>query len=152
MKRIKIAVIGLGYVGLPLAVEFAKKYKVVGFDVNAERVEELRKGIDGTLEITNEQLSGVLVENAKELVNNNIGLLPSSDVYQLGCCFRYILGQDDSGRFEHQPEKIRCERLEKIITAREKVEQPEALRSYFEYFEEEIPYWKIKLALYLGEN
>ena len=40
MKRIKIAVIGLGYVGLPLAVEFAKKYKVVGFDVNAERVED----------------------------------------------------------------------------------------------------------------
>ena len=40
MNRIKIAVIGLGYVGLPLAVEFAKKYKVVGFDVNAERVED----------------------------------------------------------------------------------------------------------------
>ena len=47
----KIAVIGLGYVGLPLAVEFAKKYKVIGFDINPKRVEELRKGIDETLEI-----------------------------------------------------------------------------------------------------
>ena len=44
----KIAVIGLGYVGLPLAVEFAKKYEVIGFDINPERVEELRKGIDTT--------------------------------------------------------------------------------------------------------
>ncbi len=69
-KDTKIAVIGLGYVGLPLAVEFAKKYVVVGFDINPERVEELRKGIDETLEITNEQLSAVLVENTKELSNN----------------------------------------------------------------------------------
>ena len=46
MKNIKIAVIGLGYVGLPLAVEFAKKYEVIGFDINSKRVEELRKGID----------------------------------------------------------------------------------------------------------
>ena len=47
---------------------------------------------------------------------------------------------------------ILSEELEKIQNAREKVEKPEALRSYFEYFEEQIPYWKIKLALYLGEN
>mgnify|MGYP003638568980 CR=1 FL=1 len=91
MKNIKIAVIGLGYVGLPLAVEFAKKYKVVGFDINPERVEELRKGIDGTLEITNEQLSAVLVENTKELSNNNIGLLPSSDVKDIALATVYIV-------------------------------------------------------------
>ena len=48
MKKIKIAVIGLGYVGLPLAVEFAKKYKVVAFDVNSKRVKELIKGTDHT--------------------------------------------------------------------------------------------------------
>ena len=45
-ENIKIAVIGLGYVGLPLAVEFAKKYTVVGFDINQERVEELKKAKD----------------------------------------------------------------------------------------------------------
>ena len=91
MKNTKIAVIGLGYVGLPLAVEFAKKYKVVGFDINPERVEELRKGIDGTLEITNEQLSAVLVENTKSLSNDNIGLLASSDVKDIALASVYIV-------------------------------------------------------------
>ena len=47
---IKIAVIGLGYVGLPLAVEFGKKYRVTGFDINKTRVEELQNGKDHTLE------------------------------------------------------------------------------------------------------
>jgi len=56
----KIAIIGLGYVGLPLAVEFAKKYEVIGFDINSKRVEELREGIDKTLEITDENLTNVL--------------------------------------------------------------------------------------------
>lgn len=46
-----IAVIGLGYVGLPLAVEFGKKRKVVGFDINAARIAELRAGKDNTLEV-----------------------------------------------------------------------------------------------------
>ena len=46
----KIAVIGLGYVGLPLAIEFGKKYQVIGFDINKRRVEELSRGEDSTLE------------------------------------------------------------------------------------------------------
>lgn len=50
MKDFKIAVIGLGYVGLPLAIEFGKKYKVLGFDINKERVQELQHGVDHTLE------------------------------------------------------------------------------------------------------
>ena len=51
-----IAVIGLGYVGLPLAVEFGKKRKVFGFDINQSRIEELKKGIDKTLETTKNEL------------------------------------------------------------------------------------------------
>ena len=47
----KIAVIGLGYVGLPLAVEFGRKYKTVGFDINSTRIQELSKAVDSTLEI-----------------------------------------------------------------------------------------------------
>ncbi len=47
----KIGVIGLGYVGLPLAVEFGKILDVVGFDINQARIEELRKGYDRTLEV-----------------------------------------------------------------------------------------------------
>ena len=53
----KIAIIGLGYVGLPLAVEFAKKIPVLGFDINQARVDELRSGKDATLEISEEELS-----------------------------------------------------------------------------------------------
>ena len=87
----KIAVIGLGYVGLPLAVEFAKKYEVVGFDINSKRVEELRKGIDKTLEITDDNLTNVLVENAKALANKKIGLLPSSDIKDISLATIYIV-------------------------------------------------------------
>jgi len=47
----KITIIGLGYVGLPLAVEFAKKFHVIGFDINEARIAELRQGKDKTLEV-----------------------------------------------------------------------------------------------------
>ena len=54
---IKIAVIGLGYVGLPLAVEFAKKRSVIGFDTNLQRIGSSKKGRDITCEISNAELS-----------------------------------------------------------------------------------------------
>ncbi|XDZ69480.1 Vi polysaccharide biosynthesis UDP-N-acetylglucosamine C-6 dehydrogenase TviB [Alphaproteobacteria bacterium LSUCC0226] len=57
IENAKIAVIGLGYVGLPLAVEFGKHREVIGFDINAKRVEELKSGHDFTLETTPEELS-----------------------------------------------------------------------------------------------
>jgi UDP-N-acetyl-D-galactosamine dehydrogenase len=59
-RKNKLAVIGLGYVGLPLAVEFGKKYQTVGFDINIKRVEELNLGIDKTLEIDNNYLNQIL--------------------------------------------------------------------------------------------
>lgn len=55
-----IAIIGLGYVGLPLAVEFAKKYRVIGFDINSKRIQELNNGKDFTLEVEDEDLQKVL--------------------------------------------------------------------------------------------
>jgi len=55
-KNIKLAIIGLGYVGLPLAVEFGRKRSVVGFDINAKRVEELKDGLDHTLEMTTQEI------------------------------------------------------------------------------------------------
>lgn len=61
MNQTKIAIIGLGYVGLPLAVEFAKKYPVTGFDINQNRVNELLTGRDSTLEVDDENLNSVLV-------------------------------------------------------------------------------------------
>ena len=73
LDKIKIAIIGLGYVGLPLAVEFGKKFQVIGFDINAERVNELKNGIDRTNEINKKDL--VSIKNLI-LTNNEI------DIYQ----------------------------------------------------------------------
>lgn len=56
LDNLKIAVVGLGYVGLPLAVEFGKKRSVVGFDINGSRILELQAGTDGTLEVSSEEL------------------------------------------------------------------------------------------------
>jgi len=56
LSAIKLAIIGLGYVGLPLAVEFAKQRKVVGFDINPARIDALRAGHDATLEVPDEAL------------------------------------------------------------------------------------------------
>jgi UDP-N-acetyl-D-galactosamine dehydrogenase len=57
-----IAIIGLGYVGLPLAAAFAEKYKVIGFDINSARIEQLQKGIDKTLELSSEALKKALLQ------------------------------------------------------------------------------------------
>lgn len=57
INNLKIAVLGLGYVGLPLAVEFGRKYNVIGFDINAERISELKSGRDHTLEVSAEELT-----------------------------------------------------------------------------------------------
>ena len=65
MKKHKIAVIGLGYVGLPLAAAFASKYKVIGFDINTKRVLELNAGFDATNELTSEQLNRVVGTSLK---------------------------------------------------------------------------------------
>jgi len=56
LSDLKIAIIGLGYVGLPLAVEFGKKRSVVGFDINQKRVDELKSGVDNTLEVDADEL------------------------------------------------------------------------------------------------
>jgi UDP-N-acetyl-D-galactosamine dehydrogenase len=60
MSSKKIAIIGLGYVGLPLAVEFSKKRKVIGFDINQSRINDLNNGIDSTLETTSEELKDAI--------------------------------------------------------------------------------------------
>ena len=56
LENLKLGIIGLGYVGLPLAVEFGKKLSVVGFDIHQKRIEELRNGQDHTLEVSPEEL------------------------------------------------------------------------------------------------
>ena len=65
----KIAVIGLGYVGLPLAAAFSEKYEVTGFDVNAARIEELKGGYDRTLELSSEQMKKAIENGMKFSLN-----------------------------------------------------------------------------------
>ena len=63
MNNIKIAVVGLGYVGLPLARLFATKFPVIGFDINEKRIAELKSGTDHTLEVEDDVLRAVLTDN-----------------------------------------------------------------------------------------
>ena len=70
-KKPKIAIIGLGYVGLPLAIEFAKKFNVIGYDINSKRVADLNLGVDATMEVSEKQLNNVLYPKS---TNENIGL------------------------------------------------------------------------------
>ena len=75
----RIAIIGLGYVGLPLATEFAKKYKVVGYDVDVMRIQELKKGIDRTKEVTKKKL---LINN-NLIFTNDLNYMKNSDFFIL---------------------------------------------------------------------
>jgi len=87
MKKDKIAIIGLGYVGLPLARLFATKYSVVGFDINTGRISELMSGLDSTLEVDNETLKSVLVEDVSE----SNGLYCTNQLEKIKDCNYYII-------------------------------------------------------------
>jgi UDP-N-acetyl-D-galactosamine dehydrogenase len=87
MGNIKIAIIGLGYVGLPLAGLFAAKYPVVGFDINQNRILELMSGTDHTLEVETDILSAVL----KNGNNSEIGLFCSTNIDDIKDCNHYIV-------------------------------------------------------------
>jgi len=82
MSSTKIGVIGLGYVGLPLARLFATKYNTVGFDINEERIIELNRGVDTTLEISDKLLQEVLKSENTE----DIGLFCSTSIEDLHSC------------------------------------------------------------------
>ncbi len=85
--KIKIAVIGLGYVGLPLARLFATKYPVIGFDINEPRIAGLRSGTDSTLEVSDEVLQSVLSDNAEM----ETGLFCSSNLDDIKSCNYYVV-------------------------------------------------------------
>jgi UDP-N-acetyl-D-galactosamine dehydrogenase len=76
---INIVVIGLGYVGLPLAVEFGKKFNVIGYDINLTRIKELQSGLDSTLEVSNTELY------------NSKGLSFSNDANDIGKANIFII-------------------------------------------------------------
>lgn len=74
--ELKIGIVGLGYVGLPLALAFAEKYQVIGFDLNANRIKDLREGIDHTLQVNAEELS-----NAKLTLSQQASDLADCQIY-----------------------------------------------------------------------
>ena len=87
----KIVVIGLGYVGLPLAVEFAKQYPTVGFDINGPRVDELMNGHDRTLEVEDEDLKKVIASDLISIENNGKGLYCSTAVGDIESSNFYVV-------------------------------------------------------------
>ncbi|HDZ13431.1 hypothetical protein LCGC14_1055110 [marine sediment metagenome] len=87
MNKIKIAIVGLGYVGLPLARLFATKYPVIGFDINVRRINELQSGMDSTLEVEQEVLKNVLSSTPKM----EVGLFCSNQIEDIADCNYYIV-------------------------------------------------------------
>jgi len=87
MKKDKIVIIGLGYVGLPLARLFATKYTVVGFDINTERISELMSGVDSTLEVDKETLQSVLISEDSD----SNGLFCTNQLDKIKDCNYYII-------------------------------------------------------------
>lgn len=88
-EELKIAIIGLGYVGLPLAIEFAKKYDVLGFDINPVRIEELNKGVDRTQEADLQKLLSVVSDKSES--KSKIGLSFSSNTSDLKLYNTFII-------------------------------------------------------------
>jgi UDP-N-acetyl-D-galactosamine dehydrogenase len=86
-ENIKIAILGLGYVGLPLARLFATKYPVIGFDINESRVASLRGGVDTTLEVDDDTLQQVLVDN----LDINKGLYCTTSLEDIRDCNYFII-------------------------------------------------------------
>ncbi len=86
-QPIKIGVIGMGYVGLPLARLFATKFSVVGFDINTVRVAELNSGVDQTLEVSNQVLKSVLKNDNSDLP----GLFCSTQLSEISSCNYFVV-------------------------------------------------------------
>ena len=99
MSGIKIGIIGLGYVGLPLARLFAKKYKVIGFDIDETRVNQIKKGVDKTNEVNNKALQEVLVENSTAPK----GFYPTTNKTLLKECNYFIVTVPTSVDKNNQP-------------------------------------------------
>ncbi len=103
MEGVKIALIGLGYVGLPLAVEFARKYPVIGFDIKHERVQELSAGCDKTLEVDSSNLASVLVAGNPHSSGAETGLYFTSEISDLVDANIYIVTVPTPTDRHHQP-------------------------------------------------
>ncbi|MDA8824346.1 nucleotide sugar dehydrogenase [Schleiferiaceae bacterium] len=103
LKDSSIAVIGLGYVGLPLAVEFAKQYPTFGFDISKKRISELKNGHDRTLEVSDENLKSVLAQSKTELISKQSGFCITDDVNDISGCDIFIVTVPTPTDQHHRP-------------------------------------------------
>ena len=115
-ENIKIAIIGLGYVGLPLARLFATKYSVIGFDINEARVASLKSGTDTTLEVDDATLQNVLVDNS----TSDVGLYCTTSLNDIADCNYFIVTVptpvDKNNRPDLTPLYKSSESVGKILT------------------------------------
>ena len=102
MENIKVAIIGLGYVGLPLAHLFATRYPVVGFDIKQDRVEALKKGQDITMEVSDGKLKSVLLSHLPEF--DETGLYFTSAPSDLQSCNYFIVAVPTPVDSHHSPD------------------------------------------------
>jgi UDP-N-acetyl-D-galactosamine dehydrogenase len=111
MKTIKIAVIGLGYVGLPLARLFSTKYPTIGFDMNQKRVDALMEGHDATLEVSDELLQDAI---------NKHGFTCTTDIDKIRDCNFYVVAVptpvDENNRPDLRPLWVASETIGKVIS------------------------------------
>lgn len=111
MQEIKICVIGLGYVGLPLARLFSTKYETIGFDMNQKRVDDLMKGHDATLEVSDELLQDAI---------NNHGFICTTDLERIRNCNFYVVAVptpvDENNRPDLKPLWGASETVGKVIS------------------------------------
>lgn len=99
LSGVKVAVLGLGYVGLPLAVEFAKKYPTLGFDVNQARVDQLKQGHDGTNEVNSTELLA-----AQQCNDSHPGLSFSTDLDELSASQVFVVTVPTPINDQNQPD------------------------------------------------
>jgi len=104
MNTPTIAIIGLGYVGLPLAAAFAKKYKVIGFDINKRRVAQLKEGFDMTLELSDEKLKSVISPSLESLDKVDKGLFCTTDLADIAKATVYVVTVPTPVDENHKPD------------------------------------------------
>lgn len=103
LKDSKIAIIGLGYVGLPLAGAFAEKFRTVGYDIDPKRVDALQKGHDHTLEVEDAHLQSVLINNPIALDQVGNGLFVTDAVSAVSSCNIFVVTVPTPTDKHHRP-------------------------------------------------
>ena len=113
-KEYKIAVIGLGYVGLPLATLFASKYPVVGYDINQKRINELKQGSDATLEVSDQALKNVL-QSANPIDKESVGLYFTTNESHLKSANYYIITVPTPVDKNNRPDLIPLKKASEMV-------------------------------------